>query len=183
MAEEFIIDYLTGQKLPDSDMERLRQRVVRFLVEEKGYAKEDIESRQVFQIPVENRIVTVTIDFLIKLQGKRLVLVQCYPTALITREKYTLACARLIEDYQIPFIAITDGFEAEVFEVPSGKLIGKDLKAIPDKVSLEKMLPELGLLPLNEERRIKERRILVAFDLLRCPCRQKSCSFNPSACA
>ncbi|MCW5205093.1 hypothetical protein VU02_04130, partial [Desulfobulbus sp. N2] len=38
-------DYLTGEELPDTDDERLRQEMARMMVEEKGFAKEDLEPR------------------------------------------------------------------------------------------------------------------------------------------
>ena len=36
-------DYLTGEELPDTDDERLRQQLARLLVEEKGFAKAELE--------------------------------------------------------------------------------------------------------------------------------------------
>ncbi len=182
MADKMIEDFLTGQKFPDTDMERLRQKVARFLVEKKGYAKEDIESRRQFQIKTETRIVNLNIDFIINLNQKRVFLIQCYPTALITREKFTLACARLIERYQIPFVAITDGFETEVFDVLTGKSLGNRLESIPPKSVLQRLFPELKFIPLEQGRVIKEKRILAAFDLLRCPGTCQICPMDPSAC-
>ena len=38
-------DYLTGEELPDTDDERFRQQLARLLVEEKGFAKAELEPR------------------------------------------------------------------------------------------------------------------------------------------
>ncbi|MCD6320421.1 MAG: type I restriction enzyme HsdR N-terminal domain-containing protein [Candidatus Desulfofervidaceae bacterium] len=180
MAEETIIDFLTGKRLPDTDMERLRQRVARFLVEEKGYNRSDIEVKTTLETTVDNKKIVFSIDYIIRLEGKRLVLINCFPTALVTREKLTLACARLLDDYQIPFTVITDGFATEVFDTVSGKELANDLNAIPDKNSLIKMLPQIHFTSLPEERKIKEKRILAAFEMLKCPGSCKECSFSTS---
>ncbi|HDD44943.1 MAG TPA: adenosine deaminase, partial [Candidatus Desulfofervidus auxilii] len=107
MAEE-IVDFFTGKKLPDTDMERLRQKVGRFLVEEKGYDKSDIEINIIFETIANEKKIVIPIDYIIRLKGKRLILIKCFPTALITREKVTLACARLLDNYPIPLTVITD---------------------------------------------------------------------------
>ena len=176
--EQTLIDFLTGEKKLDTDMERLRQRVARFLVEEKGYEKSDIESYVIFETTVDNSKITVPIDYIVHLAGKRLILIRCYPTALVTREKLTLACARLLDSYQIPFTVITDGFVTEVLDTVTGKLLGEDLNKIPTKKELLQLLSTLSFSPLPEERRIKEKRILSAFDLLKCPVSCKECSFG-----
>jgi len=177
-VEQTLIDFLTGEERPDTDMERLRQRVARFLVEEKGYEKSDIESQVIFETTVDNAKITVPIDYIVRLAGKRSILIKCYPTALVTREKLTLACARLLDSYQVPFTVITDGFVTEVLDTVTGKLLGEDLNKIPSKKELLQLLSTLSFSPLPEERRIKEKRILSAFDLLKCPVSCKECSFG-----
>jgi len=175
MDEEFIVDFLTGEKLPDTEIERLKQRVARFLVKQKSYDKSDIEVRTILEITVDNKRIIVPIDYIIHLEGKRLILINCFPTALVTREKSTLACARLLDSYQIPFSVVTDGSIAEIFDTVSGKQLAEGLNAIPNKNDLIKMLPKLSFIPLSEERKIKEKRILAAFDLLKCPVSCKEC--------
>ena len=176
--EQTLIDFLTGEEKPDTDMERLRQRVARFLVEEKGYEKSDIETHVIFETTVDNAKITVPIDYIVRLAGKRSILIKCYPTALVTREKLTLACARLLDSYQIPFTVITDGFVTEVLDTVTGKLLGEDLNKIPTKKELLQLLTLISFVPLPEEKKIKQKRILSAFDLLKCPVSCKECSFG-----
>jgi hypothetical protein len=38
-------DFITGEKLADTHDERYRQKIARFLVQEKGYAREDVHPR------------------------------------------------------------------------------------------------------------------------------------------
>ena len=73
---------------------------------------------------------------------------------------------------------ITDGFVTEVLDTVTGKLLGEDLNKIPSKKELLQLLSTLSFSPLPEERRIKEKRILSAFDLLKCPVSCKECSFG-----
>ena len=42
-AQETLVDFITGKKVPDTDGERIRQQTERFLVETKNYSKEEIE--------------------------------------------------------------------------------------------------------------------------------------------
>ncbi len=177
MAEE-IVDFFTGKKLPDTDMERLRQKVGRFLVEEKGYDKSDIEINIIFETIANEKKIVIPIDYIIRLEGKRLILIKCFPTALITREKVTLACARLLDNYPIPLTVITDGFATEILDTYSGKVIAEDLNAIPTKNELKEMLPKFRFDPISEERKEKEKRILAAFDVWKCPVSCKECSLS-----
>lgn len=44
------VDFITGQQIVDTHDERARQKIARFLVENKSYPKEDIEPRR--EIPL-----------------------------------------------------------------------------------------------------------------------------------
>ncbi|HDD35554.1 MAG TPA: hypothetical protein ENF30_02005 [Candidatus Desulfofervidus auxilii] len=174
-----IVDFFTGKKMPDTDMERLRQRVGRFLVEKKGYNKSDIERDVIFEVFVNEKKIVIPIDYIVCLDNKRVILIKCFPTALITREKITLACARLLNNnYIIPLTVITDGFATEVLDTYSGKVIAEDLDKIPTKDELYKMMPKLRFEPIPEQRKEKEKKILAAFDVWKCPISCKECSLS-----
>ena len=48
-----INDIITGETVPDTHDERYRQKLARLLIDNLGYAKQDIESRNELKISVE----------------------------------------------------------------------------------------------------------------------------------
>ena len=56
-------DFITGESITDTDDERYRQKLARLLVEDKGYAKNDIEVRLKIETLFAKQFVVSTIDF------------------------------------------------------------------------------------------------------------------------
>lgn len=160
------VDYITGQTIVDTHDERARQKIARFLVEEKGYSKDDIEVRQEIELTVDGSRGTTRVDFLIRLSGKAFAVVIFGPGSLVSRERSTLAAARLIENYAVPFAVVTNGKDAEVMETESGQVIAEGLEAMPSKQEALEKIATLTFEKLPEKRLEKERRILYAFDVL-----------------
>jgi len=160
------VDYITGQTIVDTHDERARQKIARFLVEEKGYSKDDIDSRREIELTVDGNRGTSRVDFLVRLSGKAFAVVIFGPGSLVSRERSTLAAARLIEDYAVPFAVVTNGKDAEVMETELGKVIAEGLEAIPSKQEALGRIASLTFEKLPENRLEKERRILYAFDVL-----------------
>ena len=161
-----IVDFITGQQIVETHDERARQRIARFLVENKGYPKEDIEPRREIVLSVDGNRATARVDFVIRVGGKAFAIVIFGPGSLVSRERSALAAARLVERYEVPFAVVTNGKDAEVLETRSGRVIAEGLDAIPSK---EKALERIGALTFEElpaKRLEKEQRILYVFDVL-----------------
>lgn len=77
-----------------------------------------------------------------------------------------IAFCRVVEPYQIPFAMVTDGKEGRVIDVLTGEV--KETMDIPSKQEFLKVLPDIKFIPYSEERLPKERRILYAFDAIKC---------------
>ncbi|MFH7320510.1 type I restriction enzyme HsdR N-terminal domain-containing protein [Desulfurivibrio sp. D14AmB] len=162
-------DFLTGESLVDTDDERYRQRLARLLVEERGFAKSEIEPRLIIETLFAGNFVSSKIDFVIRIAGKRLLLLRYGPGSLVTRERPALAAARVLDPTQvIPLAVVSNGEDAELLESRSGRVLGQGLKAIPDRATLTAQLPGLDFSPLAEKRREPELRILNAFDIEIC---------------
>ena len=160
------IDYITGSTILDTDDERARQKIARFLVEEKGYSKEDIEVRREIPLNVDGNRATSKVDFVIRLNGKAFAIIIFGPGSLVSRERPTLAAARLVESYEVPFAVVTNGEAAEVLETRSGRVIAEGLEAIPSKEEALGKIATLTFEKLPEKRLEKEERILYVFDVL-----------------
>ncbi len=161
-----IADFITGRQIVDTHDERARQKIARFLVENKGYPKENIEPRREISLSVDSNRATARVDFVIRVEGKAFAIIIFGPGSLVSRERSALAAARLVERYEVPFAVVTNGRDAEVLETKSGRVIAEGLDAIPSK---EEALERIGALTFEElpaKRLEKEQRILYVFDVL-----------------
>ncbi len=165
-----LTDFLTGVKLRDTDDERLRQKLSRFFVEEKGYKKEELEPRLFIETNFNNHYVKSVIELTILIQKKRVMIVRYGPGSLVSRERPTIAAARILEhNYQIPLAVVTNTRDAELLDTGSGKVIAVGLDNIPNRVKIEKLIPNLGFEPLNNApQREQEARILNVYDVEVC---------------
>lgn len=160
------VDYITGQTIVDTHDERARQKIARFLVEEKGYSREDIEVRREIPLEVDGNKATSKVDFVLRLDGKAFAIIIFGPGSLVSRERSMLAAARLVESYEVPFAIVTNGEAAEVLETRSGRVIAEGLEAIPSKDEALGKIATLTFRKLSEKRLEKEQRILYVFDVL-----------------
>ncbi|MDO8947798.1 MAG: type I restriction enzyme HsdR N-terminal domain-containing protein [Desulfocapsaceae bacterium] len=166
-------DYLTGEELTDTDDERNRQQLARMMVEEKGYAKEDLEPRRFVETLFSALFVRSTIELTVSLEGKRFMIIRYGPGSLVTRERPAIAAARVLEkEYQIPLAVVTNGQDAELLDTITGKVLATGMEAIPDYRQARDLLPNLVFRERMEaKKRERELRILNAFDVEIC-CRR-----------
>ncbi|XCN75213.1 MAG: type I restriction enzyme HsdR N-terminal domain-containing protein [Candidatus Electrothrix aestuarii] len=168
-------DYLTGEELPDTDDERLRQELARMMVEEKGFKPEELEPRLSVETIFNHVFVRSVIDLTVSWKGQRLLVLRYGPGSLVTREKPALAAARVLESsYCIPLAVVTNGRDAELLETRTGKVLATGMEAIPDRVRAEELAQEyLAYPPPTGAARERNLRVLNAFDLEVC-CRNFS---------
>ena len=164
------VDYLTGETIVDTDDERCRQELARFLVEEKGYVKEELEPRLCIETLYNGQFVTSTIDITVRVNGKRLMIIRFAPGSIVTRERSAIAAARVLESaHQIPLAVVTNCRDAEVLDTYSGKVISQGLAGIPGKKEALALVNSLRFEPFtNETKQDRERRILNAYDVEVC---------------
>ncbi|MDX1775410.1 MAG: type I restriction enzyme HsdR N-terminal domain-containing protein [Desulfobulbales bacterium] len=163
-------DYLTGETLVDTDDERCRQDLARFLVEEKGYDKSDLEPRLRIETLYSGQFVASTIDITVRQAGKRFMILRFAPGSIVTRERPAIAAARVLEPlYQIPLAVVTNSKDAEVLDTYTGKVIRQGMDNIPGKNEAESLIATLRFEPLDDEiKKDRERRILNAYDVEIC---------------
>jgi hypothetical protein len=168
-----LIDYITGEELVDTDDERTRQDLARMMVEEKGYAKTDLEPRRCIETLFATQFVRSTITLTVSLDGNRIMIIRYAPGSLVSRERSAIAAARVLEeDYQIPLAVVTNGRDAELLDTGNGQLLATGMDAIPDYQQARELLPTLVCRDrLDDKKRERELRILNAFDVEIC-CRR-----------
>jgi len=155
--------------IPEETRHNIREKVERFLREDKGYAPEDLELGQIVEVVIGEKRVAPVLDIVIRLRDKRLIAIKCAPGSVVSREMEVLSMARLLDSYQIPFSVATNGEEGELLDTVTGKVIGKGLEAIPSKAQALEWLERVDFKPLPEKKVEQAKRVLLASDLIKCP--------------
>ena len=163
-------DYLTGEELVDTDDERIRQQISQLMVEERGYQRVELKPRLCIETLFTRNFVKSTIDLTVELNHRQMMIIRYGPGSLVSRERSALAAARVLnENYRIPLAVVTNGRDALLLDTISTKVLDHGMQAIPDRKQALEMLPSLTFLPpQDDEKRLREKRILNAFDLERC---------------
>lgn len=161
---DIIYDFVTGKETPLIGAEENRQSVERFLVEQKGFAKQDIEVDAPLEITLSGEVYRSEIDLIVSVNGRRLMAIKCAAGSLGSREREILAAARLIDKYQIPFSMVSDGRTAIILDTVSGQTIGEGLDAVFSKQDALEKLKTLEFLPFPEKRLDREKIIFRSYD-------------------
>jgi hypothetical protein len=163
---ETITDIVTGKQIPNVGAEENRQAVERFLIEEKGFSKKDIEVDVDIKMIVAGEAYHSQVDLVISADGgkTRVMAIKCAAASLGSREREILATARLLNDYQIPFAVVSDGKTAKVLDTVTGKKAGEGLDSISSKDEVLKMKDSLKCIPLPKKRLEREKLIFRTYD-------------------
>jgi Type I restriction enzyme R protein N terminus (HSDR_N) len=163
---KIITDFATGRDVPNIGAEENRQVIERFLIEQKGYLKEDIQVDADIELTVAGELYRSQLDLVISADGgkTRFMAIRCAAGSLGSREREIVAAARLLDDYQIPLSVASDGKTAIVLDTVSGKKIGAGMDAIPSKKEALEKLKNLELQPLPNERLDREKLIFRTYD-------------------
>ena len=159
-----ITDFITGREMPNTGSEMNRQAVERFLIEEKGFIKEDIKVDTDISLDISGEAYFSQIDLIICIQEKRVVLFKCCSGSIGSYERETLAAARLLDKYQIPLSVVSDGKTAIILDTISGKKLSEGLESIPSKQEIRNLFKTIKFTAYPEEKRDREKLIFRSYD-------------------
>jgi len=172
-----LTDIITGETLQDTHDERFRQNIAALLVNEKGYARDEIKPRWPLTAKADEKCALIKIDFGIILDNRVSMMIKYGPGSLVTRHRPALAASRTLAPYQIPVVVVTNGVEADVLDGFNGIVMARGLDAIPDKKSLKQCVAERTFSPIQPGKAEKESRIIYAFEVDgSCPCDDTICT-------
>ncbi|MHB8843973.1 MAG: type I restriction enzyme HsdR N-terminal domain-containing protein [Nitrospirota bacterium] len=167
--EAKIRDILQEELQDGEDLANEARRMVGYLLrEKKGYAPEDVRKGLAFEVQLGEETVWSSADFLVSLDGKTAMIIKCAAGSLDSRERQAVAAARVIASPPLPVAVVADPVTAEVLDVSTGKVTGEGFGAIPTKEQLRSIVAERRMQPLDPKRLEKEKRILLAFDAIKC---------------
>jgi hypothetical protein len=171
-----LVDFITGKTIKDTHDERYRQKIARFLVENKGFQREEIEANRELYVKADEKCAIIKIDFLISVTEKCAMIVKYGPGSLVTRHRPALAAGRLIAPYQIPLVVVTNGERADILDGKTGKVLGSELEQIPSHKELTIQIDQFPFIPISQQRAEWESRIVYAFEVDgSCPCDDTIC--------
>ncbi len=151
----------------------IRQSVREFLVNSKGYSQETIETDRKFEVTVDGRTTEVSVDYILRSGDTRFAVIKCSPGALESRDRHIISFARVVDSYQIPFAVVTDGSKARILDTVSGRLLAEGLAYIPSGSEADRIIGSTKPIPYPTEKMEREKRILLAFDGIKCT--EESC--------
>ena len=166
-----IKDIITGETIVETHDEQFRQNIARQLVTRLGFEKKEILPKHKLRLAFDNKSALILIDFIIRMSEKTLMLIKYGPGSLITRHRMALGLSRLVEPYQIPFVVVTNGRDADILDGKTGTVMFSGLDTIPSKPEVARILTTETFQPLSEKQREMASRIVYAFEIDdKCPC-------------
>ncbi len=159
-------DYITGTVLGDDPNERVRQKIFKLLVEEKGFDKKDLKPRQIIKFPMKKGL--SIIDAAIFVNKKCTMIVRYGLSSIVTRHRSALAAGRIYSGRHLLYVVVTNGEDADILDGKSGKVLSSGLNSIPSKAKLKRKLKLItdSFPVVSKEQIDMEYKILYSFDVL-----------------
>jgi hypothetical protein len=164
-----LIDFVTGKEIANIGAEANRQAVERYLVNHKGFSREDIAVDVDICLDITGERYRSLVDLVVSPDGgnTRFMAIKCCAGSLGSWEREILAAARLLDKYQIPLAAVSDGKTAIVRDTVTGKKLGEGLASIPSKQEALDKLKRFTPQSFPEERLEREKIIFRSYDSMK----------------
>jgi len=146
----------------------VRKLAEAILLEDKGFAPEDIRKNVTFNVILEAETVQSCVDFLVSMEQQDVMVIKCAAGSIASRERQVVAAARVFGERPVPVAVVMDPVSAVVLDGVRGTVLGEGFDAIPTKKQLSAMVKGREIKPFPPEKIEREKRILLAFDALRC---------------
>ena len=161
---DVIVDYITWQSVPNVGAEANRQQVERYLVETKGYRREDVIVDAPIEVEIDGDIYRSALDLVVQIQGKPLMAIKCAAGSLGSREREVVSAARLYGTAPLPLAVVSDGSGAIVLDAATGKKTGDGLGAIPSRSEAVNLAQAKPLPPVAPDRLAREKLVFRSYD-------------------
>ncbi|ACL05813.1 hypothetical protein Dalk_4129 [Desulfatibacillum aliphaticivorans] len=161
----YIIDKVTGNLAPHIGAEDNRQKAEELLLGEKGFSAADIFVDHPVSVEVNGQDYASALDLLVSVDGKPVMVIKCAAGSLDSRQKEVIAAARVCIDPIPPIAASTDGSEWLLWDVKSGKQMGRGADSVPDKSRAGDILAAYTPEPLEGKALMRERLIFRSYDM------------------
>lgn len=161
-----ITDFVTGKSIIDIGPEANRQAVEKYLVNEKGYAREDIIVDMELSLNIAGKLYHTKLDLVVVVDGSPFMVIKCAAGSLGSREREVVYAARVAQENPIPIAVASDGKTALVFDAATRNQIGQGLEAIPSPEQAKHFILKTETISLSAERREREKIIFRSYDMM-----------------
>jgi len=161
-----ITDYVTGKPVPDIGAEANRQAVERFLVDVKGYRREEIAVDMDLILLIAGVPYRTHLDLVVRVNGEPFMVIKCAAGSLGSRQTEVVAAARIISERPLPRAVASDGETALVFDPVRKKIVGEGLDQIPSPGEAKWIMREYPATPIPADRLEKEKIVFRSYDLM-----------------
>lgn len=161
---DMIVDYITGKTVPNVGVEEIRQRLERFLVEIKGYRKQDIAVDADIMIDIDGSIYQSQLDLVVAVENRNVMVIKCAAGSLESREREVVSASRIFNAFPVPYAVVSDSQAAVIYDTVSGKKVGTGLDQIPSRGEAEKQINDSTPVKMDDNRLKKEKIIFRSYD-------------------
>lgn len=160
----------------------IQKTVMQFLIQSKGYGGSDFAVDRAYSVILaDGTVFQAVADLMVSLEGRSLILIKCASNSLESWERYCVAFCRTADAKMIPLAVITDSESMRIVDAATGQFISEDPAVIPSRDEAVRLVEGEGRVALSEQAMERERRILYAFDAIRCPAAKEGDSPGLSA--
>jgi hypothetical protein len=159
-----LVDYITGKTIPNVGTEEIRQRVEQYLVEEKGYNKEDICVDADIEIDIDGSRYVSQLDLVISVENSNVMVIKCAAGSLESREREVISASRIFASSPIPYAVASDSKTAVIYDSANGKKVGEGLSEIPSRLEAIGFLKEFKPTAFSDKKLKKEKIIFRSYD-------------------
>ncbi len=167
-----IKDYLTGKEIDATTYEDFRQEIARVMVEEKGYPKQNIQSKARIELEIEGNKIVRYVDFVVLFDNRPFMVVTFCAGEVETYVRESISMARLIDNGPARFSLVTDTQKFILLYAKDGEIIKSGpFSQFPTWNEITALKDKYPHFEYPLDKRPKEKRILYALSALSCECR------------
>lgn len=159
-----LVDAVTGRAVANIGAEENRQAVARFLLEHRGYRREEITVDHPIEVTVRGVPYRSHLHLLVRVEGRAALAVCCVAGSVVSWERMALAAARLAAETVVPLAVVSDGRTALVVDAATGVRLGEGLEAIPSRAEWQDRFAAAPPARLDPGRREREALIFRSYD-------------------
>jgi len=157
------------ESIERTNIEEIRQGVWEFLIRTKQFKKEDIQVTPEFRLVLGDSETTVKMDLIIGFPSAKFMVIKCAYAAIESWERYVIAFARAIGEYQIPYAMVTDGVKIKIIDVIKRSIQGESFADLFTRQNALKIMEDFQRIPYPADKIEREQRIILAFEGIKCP--------------
>ncbi len=163
-SHDMLVDYITGKPVSNVGAEEIRQRLEKYLVEIKGYQKEELRVDADIEIDIDGSHYASQLDLVVFVENRSLMVIKCAAGSLESREREVISASRIYESLPIPFAVASDSHTAVIYDAVSGKKIGEGLNRIPSRLQAAEVLSGFHPTGFSDKKVKKEKIIFRSYD-------------------